>query len=90
MIRTYSSKLGEVYGFDQSADPETVETIVESILQHTQLTDLEKTTYFLRESHHINAKYSFFNRLFKDVYYAINHPFHNLNRAKNNLYFMIP
>ena len=67
MIRTYSNKLGEEStDFDRiQADSETIETIVDSILQHTQLTDLEKTTYFCGESYHINAKYSFFNRLFK-------------------------
>ena len=87
MIRTYSNKLGEEStDFDRiKADPETVETIVDSILQYTQLTDLEKNhLFFAGKAITLMQSIRFLTDFLKgDVYYAINHPFHNLNRAKN-------
>lgn len=61
------------------ADPETVETIVESILQHTQLTDLEKNhLFFAGKAITLMQSVRFLTDFLKgDVYYAINHSFHN-------------
>ena len=86
-IRTYSSNLGEEStDFDRiQADSETIETIVKSILQHTQLTDLERNhLFFAGKAITLMQSIRFLTDFLKgDVYYAINYPFHNLNRAKN-------
>ena len=87
MIRTYSSKLGEEStDFDQiHADPETVETIVESIIQNTLLTDLEKSNlFFAGKAITLMQSIRFLTDFLRgDVYYTTTHPIHNLNRAKN-------
>ena len=87
MIRTYSNKLGEEStDFDRiQADPETIETIVESISQHSFLTDLEKKQlFFAGKAITLMQSIRFLTDYLKgDIYYTVTNPIHNLNRAKN-------
>ena len=87
MIRTYSNYLGEEStDFDRiQADKETIETIVESIKKHTLITDLEKNhLFFAGKAITLMQSIRFLTDFLKgDVYYTTTHPFHNLNRAKN-------
>ena len=89
MIRTYSNKLGEEStDFNRiQADPETIKTIVESISQHSLLTDLEKNhLFFAGKAITLMQSIRFLTDYLKgDVYYTVTHPVHNLNRAKNQL-----